>query len=139
MKLVCTILMGLVVGSAFAQEANKSVPATTSADETQTPIEASDQAAPAQTAQQQASASDTEKPVDSEKAATVDLVALQRAGYKLVNENGVQLFCKKEQVLGSRLRYKTRCLSAAEAEQERRAASDAMSDMSRKAQNPIGD
>lgn len=139
MNLVCTLLMGLVVSTAFAQEANKITPASTAADEAQAPIGASDQAAPAQTAPQEASASDTEILADSENAAAVDLVALQKAGYKLVNENGVTLFCKKEPILGSRLRYETRCLTAAEAEQERRAASDAMSDMSRKVQNPPGD
>ena len=134
MKPAALILMSLVAGLAFAQDPASGAPSGASADETATPAAASDQSAPAQSAEQQASASQAEA-ADSERKDKVDLVALQRAGYKLVNQNGVQLFCKKEQILGSRLRFKTRCLTAAEIEQESFAAREAMNEASRKALN----
>ncbi len=76
---------------------------------------------------------------DAAEGEEIDLAALQRAGYKIINENGVDLFCKTDEVLGSRLRKKTRCLTAAQMEQERTAASNAISDLSRKAPNTVGD
>jgi hypothetical protein len=52
-----------------------------------------------------------------DKFATIDATNIadaQRAGYKIVNENGKQLYCKRDLVTGTRLKYKTRCLTADE-------------------------
>lgn len=136
MKLAGLLLMSLVVGLAYAQDPDKS---TTSTEESQATAATNDQSAAPQTAEQQTAASGTETAADGEQGKPVDIVALQNAGYKLVNRSGVQVFCKKEPILGSRLRYKTRCLTAAEIERESFAARDAMNDVSRKTQNLHGD
>lgn len=74
--------------------------------------------------------------VKDEKRTNAEIVMdMQNAGYKIVNESGTQLFCKTDEVLGSRLRKKTRCLTLAEAEREQQAASDAISEISRKTLN----
>jgi hypothetical protein len=58
----------------------------------------------------------TAKPgTQSDEFATIDannIVEAQRAGYKVVNEKGKQLYCKRDLVTGTRLKYKTRCLTA---------------------------
>ncbi len=69
---------------------------------------------------------------DAKKSDAELVMEMQAAGYKIVNERGTQLFCKTDDILGSRLRKKTRCLTAAEIEQEHQAASDTLSEMSRK-------
>ena len=38
-------------------------------------------------------------------------MAAQRAGYKLRNENGQTLLCRRELQTGSRVRYTTSCLT----------------------------
>ena len=51
----------------------------------------------------------------SDKFATIDatnIAEAQKAGYKIVNENGTQLFCRRELITGTRLHYKTSCLTA---------------------------
>jgi hypothetical protein len=137
MKLVWTALMGLAVGTAFAQEVGQAAPPSAASDEeAAAPVAASDQTQPTQTARQDTSALDAKSAAADKDAAAANIVALQQAGYKIVNENGKQLFCKREPTLGSRLRYEMRCLTADEAEQEARAASDAISELSRKVQNP---
>ncbi len=53
----------------------------------------------------------------SEKFATIDatnIAEAERAGYKVVNEKGTQLFCKRDVITGTRLKYKTTCLTADE-------------------------
>jgi hypothetical protein len=59
----------------------------------------------------------------------------QAAGYKLVNKDGKELFCKKEMVTGSRLATRTRCLTLAQLEAERNATKDMLMDMSRRSVN----
>ena len=63
----------------------------------------------------------------------------QAAGYRIVNKSGTELLCKTEDVLNSRLRKKVRCLTAAEYEHERRAAGDALAELSRQTRGPVGD
>jgi hypothetical protein len=78
--------------------------------------------------------------LDGTKMTSAEIVlAAQAAGYKVVTERGTQLFCRQDDVLGSRLRKRTRCLTAAEMEQEHAAASDSLAEMSRKTMNPPGD
>jgi hypothetical protein len=43
-----------------------------------------------------------------------NIEAAQKAGYKIVNENGTKLYCRKDAQLGSRLKTKTTCLTEAE-------------------------
>ena len=43
-----------------------------------------------------------------------NLAKAQAAGYKVVNENGKQLYCRRSLVTGTRLHYATECLTAEE-------------------------
>lgn len=52
------------------------------------------------------SASPLEGELDAEK-----IMAAQRAGYKIRNENGQTLLCRRELQTGSRVRYNTSCLT----------------------------
>jgi hypothetical protein len=63
------------------------------------------------------------------------LLKAQAAGYKLVNKDGKELFCKKEMVTGSRLATRTRCLTLAQLEEQRNATKDMLMDMSRRSVN----
>lgn len=45
-----------------------------------------------------------------------NLPDVQKAGYKLVNRDGQQLYCRRERLTGSHARYETSCLTAAELE-----------------------
>jgi hypothetical protein len=77
----------------------------------------------------------------SEPAAAVQqvdgdaLLRAQAAGYKLVNKDGRELFCKKEMVTGSRLATRTRCLTLAQLEEQRNATKDMLMDMNRRSVN----
>ena len=51
------------------------------------------------------------------KLDSTNIAEAQAAGYKVVNEKGKTLFCRKEQLTGSHVRYKTSCLTAQEWEQ----------------------
>ncbi len=51
-----------------------------------------------------------------EKAA-VDPVALKKAGYKLVNENGQELYCRQDLSTGSHLKKTKTCLTERELDQ----------------------
>lgn len=84
-----------------------------------------------------ASAAET-KQVPGEKPDRLDNEALlraQAAGYKLVNKDGKEVFCKKETVTGSRLATRTRCVTLAQLEAERNATRDMLAEMSRKSVN----
>lgn len=54
----------------------------------------------------------TEGEIDADK-----IMAMQKAGYTIKNENGKTLLCKRDQQTGSRLRHKTSCMTAREWEQ----------------------
>jgi hypothetical protein len=65
----------------------------------------------------------------SDKFATIDatnIAEAQKAGYKVVNENGTQLFCRRELITGTRLHYKTSCLTAEQLHDMNNKAADAM-------------
>jgi len=47
------------------------------------------------------------------------IMAMQKAGYQIKNENGQILLCRRDQQTGSRLRHKTSCMTAREWEQLR--------------------
>jgi hypothetical protein len=65
----------------------------------------------------------------SDKFTTIDatnIAEAQKAGYKIVNENGTQLFCRRELITGTRLHYKTSCLTAEQLHDMNNKAADAM-------------
>jgi hypothetical protein len=65
----------------------------------------------------------------SDKFAVIDatnIAAAQKAGYKIVNENGTQLFCRRELITGTRLHYKTSCLTGEQLHDMNNKAEDAM-------------
>jgi hypothetical protein len=58
-------------------------------------------------------AAETPSEAKPEKAA-VDPVALKKAGYKLVNENGQELYCREDLSTGSHLKKTKTCLTERE-------------------------
>ncbi len=92
-------------------------------------------------AEQPAASADGEKPATAtaaEEKAKADKDALlraQAAGYKLVNKDGKEVFCKKELVTGSRLATRTRCLTLAQLEEQRNANKDMLMDVNRRSVN----
>nr|WP_298718882.1 hypothetical protein [uncultured Steroidobacter sp.] len=59
-----------------------------------------------------------ENPLEGELDAD-KIMAMQKAGYQIKNENGQILLCRRDQQTGSRLRHKTSCMTAREWEQLR--------------------
>lgn len=114
-------LMAVAVGATgqvFAQEAAPAEPASPAAPQAATPAPppADAKAVNETTA---ASAPDaakanplTEGQIDADK-----IMAMQKAGYTIKNENGQVLLCKRDPQTGSRLRHKTSCMTAREWEQ----------------------
>jgi hypothetical protein len=108
-----------VAFQAFAQESAPVQPAKPAAPVAATPAPppatsaqpvVSDSAAPASDAKPNTSASSPlEGELDAEK-----IMAAQRAGYQIKNENGQTLLCRRDLQTGSRVRYKTSCLTARE-------------------------
>ena len=106
-----------VAAHAFAQESPPVQPATPAAPVAATPAppppgatqSANTSAPPVADAKADAtstSASPLEGELDADK-----IMAAQRAGYKLRNENGQTLLCRRELQTGSRVRYTTSCLT----------------------------
>ena len=109
-------LMGLaacIAGSAFAQEVTPAQPAPAPANAT--PVSA----APAAKADEPVAATDPNpaKALEEGKLDADKIMAAQKAGYQLKNENGQTLLCRKELQTGSRVRYRTSCLTAREWDQ----------------------
>jgi hypothetical protein len=106
-----------VAAHAFAQESAPVQPATPAAPVAATPAPpppgatqtTNTSAASATDAKPDAtatSASPLEGELDAEK-----IMAAQRAGYKIKNENGQTMLCRRELQTGSRVRYNTSCLT----------------------------
>jgi predicted transglutaminase-like cysteine proteinase len=103
-------LMGVAVcatGHAFAQEVTPATPATPAATAPQP-------ATPAQTSSPAAAPS---KPLAEGEFDADKIMAAQKAGYKIKNENGKTLLCRRDLQTGSHTRYRTSCLTAQEWEQ----------------------
>jgi hypothetical protein len=63
---------------------------------------------PAAVAASEGNASSTaEEKLDADK-----IMAMQKAGYTIKNENGQVLLCRQDKQTGSRLRHKTSCMTA---------------------------
>jgi hypothetical protein len=120
-------LIGMAVclaGYAVAQESAPVQPATpvpakpAAAPANANPIPAAKlEESPSAGATEQAAA---ESPSQALAEGTLDadkIMAAQKAGYTIKNENGQQLLCRKELQTGSRLRHKTSCLTARQWEQ----------------------
>jgi len=108
-----------VTGPVFAQEASPAEPATPAAPQAATPAPPPADAKPvnettAAPAAPTAAKADplTEGQIDADK-----IMAMQKAGYQIKNENGQVLLCKRDPQTGSRLRHKTSCMTAREWEQ----------------------
>ena len=114
-------LIGMAVclaGYAVAQESAPVQPAT--------PVPAKPAAAPANAnpipaakLEEPPSAGATEQATETPAQALAEgkldaekIMAAQRAGYTIKNENGVQLLCRKDLQTGSRLRHKISCMTA---------------------------
>lgn len=132
---------GLLVTAAFAVFASAPALAQQSVETAEqtaptpesAPVPAQADAAAAPAAKSDAAKSDAAD--DTKRADNDALLRAQAAGYKLVNKDGREIFCKKEMVTGSRLATRTRCLTLAQIEAERNATKDMLLDMSRKTIN----
>lgn len=116
-----------VTGHAFAEEVTPATPATPAA----TPQAATPAAPPAdaktietEVAVQPAAAEQTSKtdaaasnPLADGELDADKIMAAQKAGYKIKNENGKTLLCRRDLQTGSHTRYRTSCLTAQEWEQ----------------------
>lgn len=101
-------------GQVFAQEA---APAEPAAPQAATPAPPPADAKPSNetpiaSAPAAKEGSLTEGQIDADK-----IMAMQKAGYQIKNENGQTLLCRRDPQTGSRLRHKTSCMTAREWEQ----------------------
>jgi hypothetical protein len=109
-----------VTGQVFAQEVSPAkpvapqaaTPAPPPADAKPVNAEAAKPAAAAASSETAPASSPLEGEIDADK-----IMAMQRAGYQIKNENGKILLCHQDQQTGSRLRKKTSCMTAREWEQ----------------------
>lgn len=102
-------------GQVFAQEAAPSEAATPQAATPAPPPSGAkpvNEPTPAASAPAEKASSLTESEIDAEK-----IMAMQKAGYQIKNENGKVLLCRQDLQTGSRLRKKTSCMTAREWEQ----------------------
>jgi len=58
-----------------------------------------------------------------------NVVAVQHAGYKVVNKNGEKLFCRTDPVTGSRIQTRTTCLTETELDEQLAATQQALKNM----------
>jgi hypothetical protein len=72
-------------------------------------------------------------PVDASNVAEV-----QRAGYKIVNKDGVKLFCRTDPITGSRVRTVTTCLTEQELYDQMREMQQAMDQINSHQAGPAG-
>ena len=110
------VLFGMS-GSAFPQEPTPAQPAPAAAPTPATPAtpapKAADTATPAETKPEPAAKSAAlEGELDQDK-----IMAVQKAGYEIRNENGETLLCRKDPKTGSRLRHTVSCMTARQWEQ----------------------
>jgi hypothetical protein len=116
-------LIAVAICFAIPVAAEESAPARPTS-QVATPVPATpappsaDATAPAKSEQPMAAKQET-SPGSAQPAAEGELdadkiMAAQKAGYQIRNENGQTLFCRKELQTGSRVRYRTSCLTARE-------------------------
>jgi hypothetical protein len=102
-------------GQVFAQQAGPAEPAVTAARPAPPPAESTTVSADAtQPAAAPAAANEASNAPAEAKLDADTILAAQKAGYKIKNEDGQTLLCRKDQQTGSRVRYTTSCLTAQE-------------------------
>ena len=107
-----------IAAHAFAQESAPVQPATPAAPVAATPAPPPPSAttnttastAPASEATSSSTPASSTSPLEGELDAE-KIMAAQRAGYQIKNENGQTLLCRRELQTGSRVRYHTSCLT----------------------------
>ncbi len=123
-RLITVLFASLYITSAAWADIPAQAPTESEVTKSTTPAApAVEAAAPA--TESPASATDTQSsttapaasPAKQEKTAAVDPVALKKAGYKVVNENGQTLYCRQDMSTGSHLKKTTTCLTERELEQ----------------------
>ena len=127
------VLAGFVCASSVAQQTTDT--ATENSPQPGEPgvqAESTADAAAAEAVAKSVAASKADSDEKNARAIAETLLAAQAAGYKLVDKDGKQVFCKREPVTGSRLATRTRCLTLAQIEQERLGAKDTLDDMTRR-------
>jgi hypothetical protein len=124
MRLIAVLFASLCMTSGAWADIPVQAPSETEVTKSTTPA-ASAAEAPVPATQIPASSTDTQSPVtapaaspaEQEKPAAVDPIALKKAGYKIVNENGQTLYCRQDMSTGSHLKKTTTCLTEQELEQ----------------------
>ncbi len=120
MRLICVLLASLYITSPGWADVPAQAPTEVEGTKSTTPA-ASAAEATAPATQSPASATQSSAPAASpakeEKSAAVDPVALKKAGYKVVNENGQTLYCRQDVSTGSHLKKTKTCLTERELEQ----------------------
>ena len=107
-------ITAVFAGHCWAQEVTPAQPAPPPANATPAATAAKADAPAPVTQTPPADAPDPDK-LDADK-----IMAAQKAGYQIKNENGQTLLCRRELQTGSRVRYRTSCLTAREWEQLQR-------------------
>lgn len=80
-----------------------------------------------------------EPPVTKQvKVDASNVAEAQAAGYKVVNEKGKTLYCRKEQETGSHVRFRTSCLTQEEWKQMAESGRATVQDMARRVPPPQG-
>lgn len=111
-------LMVVAVGTMGQVVAQEIPPAEPTAPQAATPAPPPSDAKPANSDTPVASASANQASTLKEGEIDADkIMAMQKAGYQIKNENGKVLLCRQDLQTGSRLRKKTSCMTAREWEQ----------------------
>jgi len=82
--------------------------------------------APPPVATHEAPAVETKPTARVASVSAANIAEAQKAGYKVVNEKGTQLLCRKSLITGTRLKYQTTCLTAEQYAEQSRDAQDSM-------------
>lgn len=83
--------------------------------------------------------SKSEPPVAKQvKIDSTNIAEAQAAGYKIIDENGKKLYCRKELQTGSHVRYKTSCLTETEWAQLAETQRESVQNIARRVPPPRG-
>jgi hypothetical protein len=107
------VAMG-ATGQVFAQEV---APAQPAAPQAATPAPPPSDAKPASDTPVAAAPEGNASSAAEDKLDADKIMAMQKAGYTIKNENGQILLCRQDLQTGSRLRHKTSCMTARQWEQ----------------------
>jgi hypothetical protein len=72
------------------------------------------------------------------KVDTTNIVAVQKAGYKLVTKDGVPLYCRTDTLTGSRISTRTTCLTEQELYDQMNATKQSMEHLAAHQTGPTG-